>query len=294
MEQISCHQRLAEATPEQLQSVFEQIAAQRLQRKYNDIKQIYERVDKDWNQTCYEILFRMMDVGVNKESYHRLAITVPYHHILREVHSLQSVEALLLGGSGLLFRYPEDEYTLSLKEQWNHLAYKYDLTSMRITDWNIAQVRPFNHPVLRIAQLAMLLHSREFIVNHIIACKSAKDIEELFCVEASEYWKSHFIPARDSKDVPKRIGKAKSHILGINLVVPVQIAYSDNIGQHNLKLNAVELLRAIPAEDNRYIRSWQMIGIEPKNALESQAIIQIITEYCQKGRCSECPIQNFQ
>ena len=139
----------------------------------------------------------------------------------------------------------------------------------------------------------MLLHSREFIVNHITACRTAKDVEELFCVEASEYWKSHFIPAQDSKDVPKRIGKAKSHILGINLVVPIQIAYSDNIGQHTLKASAVELLKAIPAEDNRYIRQWQMLGIEPNNALESQAIIQIITEYCNKGRCKECPILQF-
>ena len=105
MEQISCRERLTDATPEQLQSVFEQVIKERLQRKYNDIKGIYERVNKDWNQTCYEILFRMMDVGVNKEAYHRLAITVPYHHILREVTSLQSIEALLLGGSGLLFRY---------------------------------------------------------------------------------------------------------------------------------------------------------------------------------------------
>lgn len=293
MEQISCRERLTDATPEQLQSVFEQVIKERLQRKYNDIKGIYERVNKDWNQTCYEILFRMMDVGVNKEAYHRLAITVPYHHILREVTSLQSIEALLLGGSGLLFRYPEDEYISTLKEQWNHLAYKYNFSSMRITDWEISRVRPFNHPVLRIAQLAMLLHSREFIVNHITACRTAKDVEELFCVEASEYWKSHFIPAQDSKDVPKRIGKAKSHILGINLVVPIQIAYSDNIGQHTLKASAVELLKVIPAEDNRYIRQWQMLGIEPNNALESQAIIQIITEYCNKGRCKECPILQF-
>lgn len=290
MERISCRQILSTATEEELNTLLDNLVAERLQRKYNDIKDIYERVYKDWNQTCYEIMFKMMDVGINKEAYHYLSINVPYRYLLREVRSLQSIEALLLGGSGLLFRYPEDDYTLQLKESWNHLAYKYDLSPMRISDWNLTKVRPFNHPVLRLAQIATLLHHKEFIVNRIIACRTPEDVEELFCVEASEYWKSHFIPAKDSKDVPKRIGKSKSHILGINLVVPLQIAYSDNIGFHELAKDAQALLRLIPAEDNKYIRKWQMLGLEPKNAAESQAIIQLENEYCQKSRCSECPL----
>ena len=73
----------------------------------------------------------------------------------------------------------------------------------------------------------------------------------------------------------------------------MQIAYSENIGQQHLKQSAMSLLYAIPAEDNRYIRQWNHLGIFPKNALESQAIIQIITEYCNKGRCPECPIKGI-
>lgn len=290
MEQLACNTILSKATESELQTLYEHLVHARLVRKVGDVYQIYESAYKDWNQTCYQILFRMMDVGTNKAAYMRLSTAVPYRYILREHSSLQAIEALLLGGSGLLFLYPEDDYTASLKELWNHLANKYNLSPMRTTDWDFSRVRPYNHPTLRLAQLATLLHDREFIVNRIISCRTTKDVEALFCIEASEYWKRHFIPARESIDIPKRIGKAKSHILGINLVVPMQIAYSENIGQQHLKQSAMSLLYAIPAEDNRYIRQWNHLGISPKNAFESQAIIQIITEYCNKGRCSECPL----
>ena len=164
---------------------------------------------------------------------------------------------------------------------------------MRYSEWNMSKVRPYNHPVLRLAQLSTLLHSKEFIVNRIISCQTTEDVENLFCVEASEYWKSHFVPAKESIDVSKRIGKEKSHILGINLVVPIQIAYADNIGKGSLRERATTLLGTLPAENNRYTRRWIQEGLFLQNAKESQAVIQIVTEYCQKDRCNECPVMQL-
>ena len=233
-----------------------------------------------------------MDIGANKAAYQRLAQVIPYRILLREVSSPHAVESLLLGGSGLLSLYPDDEYTLAIKEEWNHLACKYELSPMRLTDWNLARVRPYNHPVLRLAQLATLLHSKEFLVNRIVACRTPEDVVDLFSVEAAEYWNDHFIPAVESRNIPKRLGKEKALILGINLVVPIQIAYSYNIGKSELREYAEELLHAIPAENNRYTNQWQTAGVPLENAMASQAVIQIVTEYCQKERCAECPIVN--
>ena len=294
MERISCRDRLLAASRESISQLFDAVEQQRLVRKYNDIITIYERTYKDWNQTCYEILFKMMDVGINKSAYQHLAQSVPYRFLLREVTSQHSVEAMLLGGSGLLSLYEEDEYISTLKEQWNHLANKYNLSPMRYSDWNMAKVRPYNHPVLRLAQLSTLLHSKEFIVNRIISCQTTEDVENLFCIEASDYWKSHFVPARESINVSKRIGKEKSHILGINLVIPIQIAYADNIGKGSLRERAITLLGTLPAENNRYTRRWVQEGLFLQNAKESQAVIQIVTEYCQKERCNECPVMQLR
>ena len=290
MERISCRNIILNSDPQQLYSVFYKVAQERLERKHNDILKIYDQSLKDWNQTSYQILLKMMDIGVNKAAYQRLAQVIPYRILLREVTSPHAVESLLLGGSGLLSLYDDDEYTLAIKEEWNHLACKYELSPMRLTDWNLARVRPYNHPVLRLAQLATLLHSKEFLVNRIIACRTPEDVVELFSVEAPEYWNDHFIPAVESRNIPKRLGKEKALILGINLVVPIQIAYSYNIGKHELRESAEQLLLAIPAENNRYTNPWQTAGVPLENAMASQAVIQIATEYCQKDRCNECPL----
>ena len=292
MERISCRNIILDTDSQQLYALFYRIAKERLERKHNDILKIYETSLKDWNQTCYQILLKMMDIGTNKAAYQRLAQVVPYRILLREVTLPHAVESLLLGGSGLLSLYPDDEYTLALKEEWNHLACKYELSPMRLTDWNLTRVRPYNHPVLRLAQLATLLHSKEFLVNRIIACRTPEDVVELFSVEAAEYWNDHFLPAIEGRNIPKRLGKEKALILGINLVVPIQIAYSYNIGRFELRDNAEQLLHLIPAENNRYTNTWQSAGVKLENAMASQAVIQIVTEYCQWDRCEECPIIN--
>lgn len=292
MEHISCRNTILDSDIQELYSIFYRVAQERLERKHNDILKIYNDSLKDWNQTSYQILLKMMDIGANKAAYQRLAQVIPYRILLREVSSPHAVESLLLGGSGLLSLYPDDEYTLAIKEEWNHLACKYELSPMRLTDWNLARVRPYNHPVLRLAQLATLLHSKEFLVNRIVACRTPEDVVDLFSVEAAEYWNDHFIPAVESRNIPKRLGKEKALILGINLVVPIQIAYSYNIGKSELREYAEELLHAIPAENNRYTNQWQTAGVPLENAMASQAVIQIVTEYCQKERCAECPIVN--
>lgn len=292
MDRISCRNIILKSAPEQINALFRRVAKERFERKLNDITTLYEESYKDWNQTCYELLLKMMDIGANKAAYQHLARIIPYRFILKESSTPHAAEALLLGGSGLLSLYPDDDYIVAIKESWNHLANKYGLSPMRVTDWNLVRIRPYNHPVLRLAQLATLLYNKEFLVNRIIACRTPEDVVELFSVEAPEYWNDHFIPAKESVDIPKRLGKEKCHILGINLVVPIQVAYSYNIGKHDLREYAADLLNAIPAENNRYTRVWQSAGVELRNATASQAVIQIVTEYCHKDRCDECPIVN--
>jgi hypothetical protein len=38
------------------------------------------------------------------------------------------------------------------------------------------------------------------------------------------------------------------------------------------------------------MRAWQAAGVRPRNAFESQALLQLATEYCAARRCAECPV----
>ena len=51
-----------------------------------------------------------------------------------------------------------------------------------------------------------------------MACRTEEEIRRLFCVEASDYWRTHHIPGIAGDDRPKRLGTFKANIIGINLV----------------------------------------------------------------------------
>ena len=96
--------------------------------------------------------------------------------------------------------------------------------------------------------------------------------------------------SKEIDETTKRIGAFKANIIGINLVAVLQFAYGSYTGSERLRDSALTLLERLPAEDNRYMRAWQAAGVRPRNAFESQALLQLATEYCAARRCAECPV----
>ena len=58
----------------------------------------------------------------------------------------------------------------------------------------------------------------------------------------------------------------------------------------DIKENAIDLLNELDAEDNLLIRHWKQIGIIPISAAESQSLIHLKNEYCDKRLCLSCAI----
>ncbi|HKK81434.1 MAG TPA: hypothetical protein VJ909_04255, partial [Prolixibacteraceae bacterium] len=53
---------------------------------------------------------------------------------------------------------------------------------------------------------------------------------------------------------------------------------------------SVELLEALAPENNRIIKQWQALDVPADHACDTQALIQLKNEYCNKKRCLECQI----
>ena len=136
--------------------------------------------------------------------------------------------------------------------------------------------------------MAELLCNKELLFSQVIECRTADDVDRLFMVEASDYWTTHYIPARPSTSGVKRLGRAKAHLVGINLVAPMQFFYAARTGREDLRVRAVDLLESIPAEDNRFIRGWLGEGVPVRSSFDSQALLQLYNEFCANGRCCEC------
>ena len=53
---------------------------------------------------------------------------------------------------------------------------------------------------------------------------------------------------------------------------------------------AFDFLEELKAENNHIVRMWQQCGLEVENAGDSQALIQLKKEYCDRKECLRCRI----
>lgn len=264
---------------------------ERMQRKTNDIERIFNTLaGKNWNETFHIMLFRVMGGMDNRQAMTELATRVNSSIIMRENSSIINIEALLLGTSGLLDIYPDDNHVKRLRLEFSHLANKYDIIPMLPGEWNLSVHYRHNHPTLRIAQLAACLHNKAFTVHNALRCTNRKDVYDLFDGRASEYWVENFAAAKQTTSVNERIGQLKSDLLGINLIAPLLYAYGRYTLDEEMSYSSLTLLESIAAEHNRFTKTWFRMGVEPRDAIVSQAILQLSKEYCTPLRCHECPL----
>lgn len=300
----ACGGYLAGRDPLLRHEIYTALAFDRLERKMRMVEELHRETGENWNETFYRLYFRTLGDRRNLQAYLRLARRVSYKAVLRERLTPHAVEALLLGASGLLENCPTDDYTTELRATFAHLSAKYEIDPMRAEEWELGGLRPANHPVLRLAQAAAFFAQDQFVMARTIACRTEDDIRKLFCIEAPDHWQALHTTDAPDRESRRRIGMFKAHIIGINLVAILQFAYGSYTGKETLRDNALTLLERLPAEENRYMTAWSNRGLKPRNAFETQALLQLATEYCMPGinapdaaarrpeapRCENCPV----
>lgn len=286
----ACQHDIAKLENTERELLFTRLVAERYMRKSADIMHIYDAVQCNWNETLYIMFLRTLGGVDNKIAMTTLGQRVSYCILQREKHSLRSLEAMLLGGAGLLSLYPDDDYTKPLKEEFSHLCSKYNIVPMSASEWQLSPRYIYNHPTLRLTQVASCIYHNTFTMSQMLECTTADDVYALFAGEMSEHWLKNFIPNTPSSLSTQRIGLLKSELLGINLVAAMMYAYGSYTHSRDITARMFQLLENIPAESNYLTHPWYGAGVEPTNATVSQALIQLSKEYCSRNRCGECPL----
>lgn len=285
-----CGRYISGADPFRRVSFFTRLLLERLERKENDLLKLHLKGGDDWNHTLYLLLFQVMGSPYNKEPFTKLAQTVPWSAVLKERGSPPMIEALLLGASGFLeMREQDDNYVSGLKRDFEYLRTKHQIVPLKPSVWS-DRGNPYGMPVLRIAQLAAFLSDKEFVFDRLMELGSGDQVRDFFEIQASEYWSTHFQPSRLSTQSPKRIGRDRADVFGINMVAPLMFAYARWSGDEAMQNRAVELLEKIAPEANYITKGWGLNGVEIVNAFDSQALIQLTNEYCKPRLCAQCPI----
>lgn len=76
----------------------------------------------------------------------------------------------------------------------------------------------------------------------------------------------------------------------INCIVRFLFWKGKKSEKSELKKKAIRLLALIPKEANNITRKWEEIGVQSKNAYDSQALLEIYKQFCIKKECLNCNV----
>jgi len=287
---IPCCNYIASFPSLHLNSWLNNLLVERLERKSNDIKRYLDRFNGSWEEAFYVLLSRNFGFGLNSDSFERLALSLPLRYIQKQGDNIKQIEALLFGQAGLLDEDQPDEYSKSLRQEYLFLQNKYSLSPVESHIFKKLRVRPTGSPSIRIAQLSALLHNTHGLFSKILKSEDIGHIRLLFHQNASEYWQTHYVFGEVSARKSKYPGDSSLDVILINTVVPILFAYGKATNNEALCERALYFLEQIKPESNFITKDFAHLKMVAKNAYDSQAMIQLRREYCEKRKCLYCRI----
>lgn len=293
-----CYRLVPDLTSLTVHSWMAALQTERLERKTHDIARRAERANGSWEDAYFVTLARNYGFGINGDAFEHWAFNVPLNQVAHHRDDIFQVEAIFLGQAGLLDinAIPEkyqaaalnDGYFTKIKNEYDYLAHKFSLTPIDRTMWRFMRLRPQNFPHIRISQLATLYHERKTSLSQLVECKTVDDLKRNLSTHVTEYWATHYTFGSESAHNNKSLSPFSINLLMINTAIPMLFAYGRHTGNEALCDRAFDLLEQLKAEDNHIIRMWKQCGLKVQNAGDSQALIQLKNEYCDRKDCLRC------
>jgi hypothetical protein len=286
---LFCENQLADLDEFLLINWQERLFFERLERKSKPILDLLVTTNSDWESVLFSLLAKNFGLNTNGEQFLKVVSAIPFSVIRKESSELENMEALLFGNAGLLESDKEDHYFKDLKFRYYYLLQKYQLEKPLLAPVQFFKHRPDNFPTIRLSQLAALYHNQHNLFSKIISLNSVEEIYQLFNVSATSYWLNHYQFDKSSPKKKKLVSKSFIDLLIINTILPIQFSYAQSQGKENSE-DLIQLLYGIAPEKNGIINKFNSFGIKSKNAFQTQALLQLKNEYCDKSKCMSCAI----
>lgn len=269
---------------------LDRLMIERLEMKCQRLTEDLGKNNGNWEALFYQKLLRHFGGKINNNAFETLARILPLTLLRKYKNQLFQVEALLFGQAGLLDKPFKEDYPSRLRKEYLHLAHKHQLQPMNPAGWKFARTRPSNFPTIRIAQIARLIHQTDHLFSKALAAKNITELEAIFDLSISHYWKNHYRFDKTSIQRDKRLGKVLIHSIAINTIIPMLFFYGRQKGRDRYEERAVQILEMIPAESNTIISAWEALGMPAESAYHTQALLQLKKYHCDLQTCLNCPI----
>jgi hypothetical protein len=237
------------------------------------------------------MLARNFGIKINAEVFEAMARSIPVSILGKHKNQIHQLEALLMGQANLLNEKFTEDYPMMLKKEYEFYKSKYKIQPNSYPAFFL-RMRPGNFPTIRLAQLAMLIHQSEHLFSKIKEAASLKDVKKWLDVTANDYWHYHYRFDEESSFKRKNLGAAMIDNILTNTVSTVLFAYGHFHKEQKYKDKALQWLEEIANESNSITKGFQQIGLQNKNAHDSQALIELKNEFCSKKRCLDCAVGN--
>jgi Protein of unknown function (DUF2851) len=290
---IPCIDQFAEVPSITKLTMLEKATATRLEEKMNVILAMLRSNDDDWEETCFQLLARNFGFKVNADPFLALAKAIPFKVILKHADKILQIEALLFGQAGFLEDLKgNDDYVNRSLIEYELMRSKYRLRESQLlkSQWRFLRLRPANFPTVRLAQLCMLIHLQRNLFSKLINAPDTKTLFEIFTVQQSSYWRTHYHFMKAGKTEMPCMGRESIYMIIMNTVVPLMIAYGKQRDDQDMIDRGLKLLQEIPPESNAIIRQWNTLGFKAQTAFDSQGLIELHDHFCMKHRCLECSV----
>lgn len=270
----------------------EALMVERLEEKSKIIETRLNENNKNWEETFYQSLAANFGFKTNSLPFEMLAKSLPIQYLGKHKDQLSLIEAMLFGQSGLLPENPTEDYTKQLAKDYMHFKNKFSLQPMSGHLWKFSRLRPSNFPTLRLAQFAVLIHNSRALMSKIIEAKKIEDVNQYFELKVSDYWQNHYVFLKESVRKDKGFGIIAFQNIIVNTIAPFFALYARIQSKPEYAEKAIDWLMHLQAEKNQITLHWNRLGLETKNAFDSQALIQLKNLYCNHRQCLNCRIGN--
>lgn len=290
-QQLNCEKGIGTINSFVIKKWLERLYFERLQRKSEVIIELLKATNNDWEAVLFCLLTKNFGLKVNGDAFYNMAKQLDFSIVRKEVYRLEVLESLLFGQLGLLSKKIEGEYYQTLQKEYRYLTKKYRLSKVLRTQVQFFRLRPPNFPTIRLAQLSSLFHTHQNLFSKLMEKRVIEDFYKLFDIQPSEFWHTHYTFEKTSKHTKKGLTKSFIDLIIINTILPLKYVYQNHYNNF-LEDDFIVFIQELPPEKNSTIDLFNTLGISSKDAMGSQALLELKNEYCNQQKCLSCAIGN--
>lgn len=287
---IPCQNNFNQIEEFKFSNWLQRMVIERLEKKTKWIEQLFVEFNGDYHQTFYTVLLSAFGFKTNALPFEILSKQIPYRLLAKHSDQLFQLECLLLGTGGFLDETYQDAYLNKLSNEYVFLQNKYKLVPLDKRLFKFSKMRPANFPTLRLAQFAAVFKSSYNLLADFNQLTNLNQVMIVFNTDVSEYWETHYSLGGNSVNRKDALGKDSIEKIIINAIVPFLFFYSQKVNQDAFRENAIELLSSCKWEENKKTKLFIKLKKPNFSALDSQAMINLFDNYCNKKRCLNCSI----